>query len=71
MFDGHGGKDAALFVRDNLPRIVAEDSDFPLKLEKVIVRSFLQTDLQFAKACSPQASLPSGTTALVAMIFGR
>ncbi|KAG6469736.1 probable protein phosphatase 2C 27 isoform X2 [Zingiber officinale] len=72
VFDGHGGKDAAHFVCDNLPRIIAEDSDFPLKLEKVIVRSFLQTDLQFAKTCSPQASLPpSGTTALVAMIFGR
>lgn len=48
-----------------------EDSGFPVKLERVIVRSFLQTDLQFAKTCSIQAALPSGTTALVAMIFGR
>ncbi|WOK95070.1 putative protein phosphatase 2C 27 [Canna indica] len=70
VFDGHGGKDAAHFVRDNLPRVIVEDSDFPLKLEKVIVRSFLQTDLQFAKTCSLQ-SLSSGTTALTAMIFGR
>ncbi|RWW41044.1 hypothetical protein BHE74_00053491 [Ensete ventricosum] len=34
VFDGHGGKDAAQFVRDNLPRVIVEDSDFPLELEK-------------------------------------
>ncbi|KAH0982296.1 hypothetical protein GBA52_009473 [Prunus armeniaca] len=41
MFDGHGGKDTAQFVRDNLPRVVVEDADFPLELEKVITRSLL------------------------------
>ncbi|CAL9172602.1 unnamed protein product [Musa hybrid cultivar] len=71
VFDGHGGKDAAHFVRDNLPMVIAEDSDFPLELEKVIVRSYLETDLQFAKTCSPPLTPSSGTTALSAMILGR
>ncbi|KAJ4792584.1 Protein phosphatase 2C family protein [Rhynchospora pubera] len=71
VFDGHGGKDAAHFVRDNLPRVIVEDADFPLDLEKVVRRSFVQTDTQFAKTCSLQSALPSGTTALTAMIFGR
>ncbi|XP_009358521.2 probable protein phosphatase 2C 27 [Pyrus x bretschneideri] len=71
VFDGHGGKDAAHFVRDNLPRVIVEDADFPLELEKVITRSFMETDAAFAKKCSREASLASGTTALTAMIFGR
>uniref|UniRef100_A0A0D9WMI7 protein-serine/threonine phosphatase n=1 Tax=Leersia perrieri TaxID=77586 RepID=A0A0D9WMI7_9ORYZ len=66
VFDGHGGKDAAHFVRDNLPRVIVEDADFPLELEKVVKRSFVQTDSQFA-----ETTLSSGTTALTAMIFGR
>eukprot|EP00268_Persea_americana_P016346 TRINITY_DN17749_c0_g1_i1.p1 TRINITY_DN17749_c0_g1~~TRINITY_DN17749_c0_g1_i1.p1 ORF type:complete len:372 (+),score=61.08 TRINITY_DN17749_c0_g1_i1:143-1258(+) len=68
VFDGHGGKGAAQFVRDSLPRVIVEDADFPLELEKVVRRSFIQTD---AKTCSLQSTLSSGTTALTAMIFGR
>ena len=71
MFDGHGGKGAAQFVRDQLPRVIVEDADFPLELEKVIARSFMKTDAAFADSCSQEASLSSGTTALTAMIFGR
>lgn len=71
VFDGHGGKDAAHFVRDNLPRVIVEDSDFPLQLEKVVRRSFMQIDCQFAETCSHRRALSSGTTALTAMIFGR
>uniref|UniRef100_A0A803Q8E8 protein-serine/threonine phosphatase n=1 Tax=Cannabis sativa TaxID=3483 RepID=A0A803Q8E8_CANSA len=71
VFDGHGGKAAAQFVRDHLPRIIVEDADFPLQLEKVVTRSFMETDAAFAKSCSIESSLSSGTTALTAMIFGR
>ncbi|KAL5698452.1 protein-serine/threonine phosphatase [Ranunculus cassubicifolius] len=71
VFDGHGGKDAAQFVRDNLPRVIVEDAEFPLKLEKVVTRSFVKTDAAYAKRCSLQSALSSGTTALTAMIFGR
>ncbi|KAK6944410.1 PPM-type phosphatase-like domain [Dillenia turbinata] len=71
VFDGHGGKDAASFVCDHLPRVIVEDADFPFELEKVVTRSFVETDAAFSKSCSVDTALPSGTTALTAMIFGR
>ncbi|KAL4029175.1 hypothetical protein IC575_012399 [Cucumis melo] len=71
VFDGHGGKGAAQFVRDHLPRVIVDDSDFPLELEKVVTRSFMETDAAFARSCTLETSLSSGTTALTAMIFGR
>ncbi|XP_040997309.1 probable protein phosphatase 2C 27 isoform X1 [Juglans microcarpa x Juglans regia] len=71
VFDGHGGKGAAQFVRDHLPRVIVEDAHFPLELEKVVTRSFIETDAAFAKRCSLESSLSSGTTALTAMIYGR
>jgi protein phosphatase PTC2/3 len=71
VFDGHNGKDAAHYVRDNLPRVIVEDADFPLELEKVVKRSFVQTDSKFAEKFSHHKGLCSGTTALTAMIFGR
>ncbi|KAI6682359.1 hypothetical protein NL676_036240 [Syzygium grande] len=71
VFDGHMGKAAAQYVRDHLPRVIVEDSDFPLELEKVVVRSFKEVDAAFAKSCTLETALSSGTTALTAMIFGR
>ncbi|KAJ1281466.1 hypothetical protein BS78_04G307900 [Paspalum vaginatum] len=71
VFDGHGGKDAAHYVRDNLPRVIVEDADFPLELEKIVKRSFVHTDSKFAETFSQHKGLSSGTTALTAMIFGR
>ncbi|OIV99877.1 hypothetical protein TanjilG_26215 [Lupinus angustifolius] len=71
VFDGHGGKAAAQFVRDHLPRVIVENADFPFELEKVVKKSFIETDAEFAKTCSIESSLSSGTTALTAIIFGR
>ncbi|XP_027364379.1 probable protein phosphatase 2C 27 [Abrus precatorius] len=71
VFDGHGGKSAAQFVRDHLPRLIVEDVNFPLELEKVMKRSFLETDAAFLQASSHEPSLSSGTTALTAIISGR
>ncbi|OAY46966.1 probable protein phosphatase 2C 27 [Manihot esculenta] len=71
VFDGHGGKNAAHFVRDHLPRVIVEDADFPLELEKAVTRSFVETDTAFAETCTLESGLSSGTTALTAMIFGR
>ncbi|KAF2282787.1 hypothetical protein GH714_043146 [Hevea brasiliensis] len=62
---------AAHFVRDHLPRVIVEDADFALELEKVVSRSFIETDTAFAETCSLESSLSSGTTAITAMIFGR
>ncbi|KAK8595709.1 hypothetical protein V6N13_000404 [Hibiscus sabdariffa] len=47
------------------------DADFPLDLEKAVTRSFMEIDAAFAKSCSLESSLASGTTVLTAMIFGR
>lgn len=69
MFDGHGGKDAALFVRENILQFILEDSHFPSCVNKAIKSAFLRADHAFADATSLDSS--SGTTALTALIFGR
>ncbi|XP_021277624.1 probable protein phosphatase 2C 27 isoform X1 [Herrania umbratica] len=71
VFDGHGGKGASHFVRDHLPRVIVEDAGFPLELEKAVTRSFMATDAAFAKSCSLESALVSGTTVLTAIILGR
>jgi protein phosphatase PTC2/3 len=71
VFDGHGGEGASQFVRDNLPRIIVNDANFPMELEQVVTRSFMETDAAFARSCALESGLSSGTTALTAMIFGR
>ncbi|KAJ9141078.1 hypothetical protein P3X46_031655 [Hevea brasiliensis] len=71
VFDGHGGERAAQFVRDHLPRVIVEDADFPLELEKVVTRSLIKTDAALAETCSLMSALSSGTTALTPVIFGR
>ncbi|KAG9459393.1 hypothetical protein H6P81_003901 [Aristolochia fimbriata] len=71
VFDGHGGTHAADFVCSNLPRFIVEDGDFPREVEKVVSSAFVQTDAALAKACSLDADLASGTTALAAVVVGR
>ena len=71
MFDGHGGKHAAEFACDNLPRFIVEDEDFPREIERVVASAFLQTDTAFAEACALDSALASGTTALAALVLGR
>lgn len=69
VFDGHGGTDAALFIRENILRFIVEDIDFPFCVEKAIKSAFLNADHAFADDSSLDSS--SGTTALTALIFGR
>lgn len=71
VFDGHGGKHAADFVSDHLPRFILEDEDFPREIERVVASAFQQTDTAFAEACSRDNDLASGTTALAALVIGR
>ncbi|GAV68070.1 PP2C domain-containing protein, partial [Cephalotus follicularis] len=71
VFDGHGGKHAADFACYHLPRFIFEDEDFPREIERVIASAFLQTDSAFAKACSLDSALSSGTTALAALVVGK
>ncbi|XP_002982174.2 probable protein phosphatase 2C 57 [Selaginella moellendorffii] len=71
VFDGHLGKDAAQFVRENLLKFIVEDTAFPAALEEAVKRAFLRTDRAFAQACQIDSELASGTTALTVLIFGR
>ncbi|KAE8056427.1 hypothetical protein FH972_013202 [Carpinus fangiana] len=70
VFDGHGGKHAADFACYHLPKFIVEDENFPKDIERVIASAFLQTDTAFADACSLDAALASGTTALAALVIG-
>ncbi|CAJ2643474.1 unnamed protein product [Trifolium pratense] len=71
VFDGHGGKQAADFACNHLPKFILEDKDFPVDIERIVSSAFLQTDNAFAEACSLDAALASGTTALATLIIGR
>lgn len=69
VFDGHGGTDAATYVRKNILKFIVEDSQFPVCLEKAIRNAFVKADNAFADNSSLDIS--SGTTALTALVFGR
>ena len=69
VFDGHGGTDAANFVRKNILKLIIEDGHFPVSVEKAMKDAFVRADHAFADACSLDSS--SGTTALTVIIFGR
>uniref|UniRef100_A0A5B7A9I8 protein-serine/threonine phosphatase n=1 Tax=Davidia involucrata TaxID=16924 RepID=A0A5B7A9I8_DAVIN len=69
VFDGHGGIDAALFIRENILKFIVEDSNFPICMMKATKSAFLKADYAFADDGSLDSS--SGTTVLTALIFGR
>eukprot|EP01018_Ginkgo_biloba_P015531 Gb_16142 [translate_table: standard] len=69
VFDGHGGDDAAIFIRQNLLKFIVEDAYFPNAIGQAVRNAFMQADHAFADACSVDST--SGTTALAALIFGR
>ncbi|KAF1871412.1 hypothetical protein Lal_00020205 [Lupinus albus] len=71
VFDGHGGKNAADFACHHLLKFILEDETFPCDIERTVTSAFLQTDNAFEKACSLDAALASGTTALAALVIGR
>ncbi|XP_057517788.1 probable protein phosphatase 2C 2 [Amaranthus tricolor] len=79
VFDGHGGPEAAVYIRKNVTRFFFEDVDFPEfselndvfleGVENCLRKAFLQADLALSDDCSVSTS--SGTTALTALILGR
>ncbi|XP_071685670.1 probable protein phosphatase 2C 27 [Rutidosis leptorrhynchoides] len=69
VFDGHGGTDAACYVRKNILKFIVEDPHFPGCLKKAIRNAYIKADQAFAENSSVDVS--SGTTALTTFIFGR
>ncbi|KAJ0092508.1 hypothetical protein Patl1_24803 [Pistacia atlantica] len=79
VFDGHGGPEAAVFIKNNAMKLFFEDADLPLisdiddvflaELENSHRRAFLQADHALAHECSVGSTC--GTTALTALVLGR
>ncbi|KAK8934653.1 putative protein phosphatase 2C 2 [Platanthera zijinensis] len=79
IFDGHGGPDAATYIKRHAIKLFFEDVEFPQaaeadnvfvdSVEKCVRKAFLLADLALADDYTISAS--SGTTALAVLIFGR
>ncbi|GER55143.1 protein phosphatase 2C family protein [Striga asiatica] len=79
VFDGHGGPEAASFVRRNAIKFFFEDVNFPntceindaflMEVENCLRKGYLLADMALADDSTVSSS--SGTTALTTLVIGR
>lgn len=68
VFDGHGGRGAAEFLRNNLMRNVVQNANFIIDPELALKEAFYRTDQDFYDSCGPGET--SGSTGLAACVIG-
>ncbi|CAO2203299.1 unnamed protein product [Urochloa humidicola] len=79
VFDGHGGSDAAAYMKNHAMKLFFEDAEFPRasqedemfaeSVEDSVRKAFLRADLALSDDSVINRS--SGTTALTALVLGR
>eukprot|EP00775_Hariotina_reticulata_P010325 gene10325-10482_t len=69
VFDGHGGSNAADYVRSNLFINLLEHTKFNTDIASALVESFEHTDTQYLKQ-NDNASRDDGCTAVTAVVVG-
>lgn len=70
IYDGHGGVEAATFVKDRLLPNIVRHPAFATNPRKAVQEAFLQTDREFEEVALT-ADLYCGTTALVVLLQGN
>jgi protein phosphatase PTC2/3 len=69
VFDGHGGTNAALYLKEHLVENIMNDKSFKVgNVDKALVDAYVQTDLDFFNATTGTGET-SGSTACTACLF--
>eukprot|EP00292_Cryptomonas_paramecium_P009031 CAMPEP_0113725206 /NCGR_PEP_ID=MMETSP0038_2-20120614/39589_1 /TAXON_ID=2898 /ORGANISM="Cryptomonas paramecium" /LENGTH=252 /DNA_ID=CAMNT_0000655359 /DNA_START=38 /DNA_END=793 /DNA_ORIENTATION=+ /assembly_acc=CAM_ASM_000170 len=69
VFDGHAGKRAALWARDNLPKNLHQEIENCRAVEEALTRAFLRTDGEFLDKAAREG-LSDGCTVTTAFLSG-
>ncbi|OMJ92495.1 hypothetical protein SteCoe_4733 [Stentor coeruleus] len=69
IYDGHGGKMCANFLKEKLHKFIFENENFPYRPKEAIFRGFLKADEEFLKNAEIKRDR-SGSCAVVVMVLG-